>query len=1003
MENPRAFFRRLAAGSPDDLAEAVLRATGDERRALETTLGAAQLNAIRKLAEGRERSSGQKLGNVVVLHGIMGGELTRIRNGDEDTIWVSLWRLFCGQFAELALNEQTGLSPQDVRASGILLRYYAKQLVSLARDWNVRPFYFDWRSDIRTTAQALRQSLDAWFGPDGQAHLVAHSMGGLVARCFAATYPDRWRTLAGRLVMLGTPNYGSFAIPRLLFGNNSVLQLIDKIDFHHSLEDLLRVAATFPSTYQMLPSPDRLPGLERLFKAATYTQTPVLQRALDDARAFQRQIAPVVDPRRMVYLAGYNCSTPNEIADYEKLAADAGYRFSLHGDGTVPHNLGLLDGVKTYFTDCDHQSLPANDDILGAMTSLLTTGAAPEGSKLLSTLPLPTEAPAAPPRESAKRLAAISHLVAVSVRLRGGEPPAALSPDDGALADLLLGVEPEQATPNQQIRTVRIHIVEMPIEALEANASPDRLPIEAIAVGHYDRVAPTGAERDLDQSLSADLPLTRLHERGVLRGALGEQFLLPDPRAGHERGLLVAAGMGRPGTFGSAELSVLVRELSLTASQLGRKHLATVLIGASSNNLTVQDAARAWVEGLQRAAVASGLEAVTFAVLPSEKTKPRLTAALFAEAARLRAGNAPLALDLSTLDPPSAQVEAEPEREPAAARLSMEFSGGVCIYSALSDGASLAEREIRIHPRRIAELNQRLRQESDPNRRLALGRFLLDFLFPRDLLGGLAGDAPVVLALNNAAARIHWELAAQAGADSPVGLLRGLTRQLRTQFAPAPEPVIGSNRALRVLLVADGATEHGLPGAQREARALADLFAARGIECRALLGPSEATALNVLLAIHDEPPFDVLHYAGHCVFREDDPASSGFLFSNGDVLNPGDLGRIDRVPRFVFANACESGALPEQSAALAPSFAETFFTKGVGNFVCTAWPVEDDAAVTFSRTLYETLLGPAAAPAPMWRAMRRARQAIAHSACWAAYQHYGDPYFRLLREPLTQP
>ncbi len=294
-------------------------------------------------------------------------------------------------------------------------------------------------------------------------------------------------------------------------------------------------------------------------------------------------------------------------------------------------------------------------------------------------------------------------------------------------------------------------------------------------------------------------------------------------------------------------------------------------------------------------------------------------------------------------------------------------------------------------------MNQRLREERDAARRLELGRFLLDFLFPRDLLGGLAGDAPVVLALNNAAARIPWELAAQSGADSAVGLSRGLTRQLRSVFAPAPEAVAAGNRALRVLLVADGVKERLLPGAQREARALMDLFAAQRIDCHALLGPTEATALNVLLAIHEEPPFDVLHYAGHCVFRESDPAASGFLFSGGDVLSAGDLGRIDRVPGFVFANACESGARPEASGAMAPSFAETFFAKGVGNFVCTAWPVDDDAALAFSRTLYEAMLGAKASPAPMWRAMREARQAILHVSCWAAYQHYGDPYFRLLR------
>ncbi len=679
METARAFLRRLAAGTPEELAEAVLRATPEQRGALEAALGVDQLDAIRGLAQARERSSAAKLGNVVVLHGIMGGELTRIQNGDEDTIWVSLWHLLCGQFVQLALDPETGLSPCDVRASGILLRYYGKQLVSLAREWNVRPFYFDWRSDLRTTAHALRQSIDAWFGPDAQAHLIAHSMGGLVARCFAALHPEGWRTLGGRLVMLGTPNYGAFAIPRLLAGSNGVLQLIDKIDIGHSLEDLLRVAATFPSTYQMLPSPDRLPGLDRLFDAKTYTQVAVPQRALDDARVFQREIAPIVDPERMVYLAGYNHSTPNAIADYSKLGADAGYRFSLRGDGTVPHNLGLLDGVRTYFVDCDHQSLPGNADILSAMTSILTTGAPPEGTKLLSTLPLLSEENVAPPSSSVRRMAAISHLVSTSARFRDdGRPAAKVSEEDGTLADLLLGVEPASAQPETAAKTLRIHVVETPIEALRRDFATGQAPVDAVAVGHYDRVAPTGAERDLDHALSGDLPLTRLHERGVLRGALGEQFLLPDPRAGHEGGLIIAAGMGRTGAFGAAELSVLARELSLTLGQVGRKHLATVLIGASSNNLTVQEAARAWVAGLSRAASSSRLEAVTFAVLPDEKTKPRLTTALLAEAARLRANNAPLHLDLSSLDAPQAAVEPETEREPAAARLSVEFAGGVC-------------------------------------------------------------------------------------------------------------------------------------------------------------------------------------------------------------------------------------------------------------------------------------------------------------------------------------
>ena len=119
------------------------------------------------------------------------------------------------------------------------------------------------------------------------------------------------------------------------------------------------------------------------------------------------------------------------------------------------------------------------------------------------------------------------------------------------------------------------------------------------------------------------------------------------------------------------------------------------------------------------------------------------------------------------------------------------------------------------------------------------------------------------------------------------------------------------------------------------------------------------------------------------------------------------------MPKFVFSNACESGVLsgPARdlySPGLAPSFAESFFVRGVSNFVCTAWPVDDGAALEFAQC---GLLRPArpaarsagpdakfaaAPPQPMHAAMRQARLKIAgqpHGVrTWGAYQHYGNPY-----------
>ncbi len=96
--------------------------------------------------------------------------------------------------------------------------------------------------------------------------------------------------------------------------------------------------------------------------------------------------------------------------------------------------------------------------------------------------------------------------------------------------------------------------------------------------------------------------------------------------------------------------------------------------------------------------------------------------------------------------------------------------------------------------------------------------------------------------------------------------------------------------------------------------------------------------------------------------------------------------------------------------------------------MCTAWPVDDLAARVFALRLYGQLLGIepaigkarggasahardtviAAGPQAMHRAMHQARLAIMNTPnglrTWGAYQHYGNPYFRLFdAHALTPP
>ena len=116
-----------------------------------------------------------------------------------------------------------------------------------------------------------------------------------------------------------------------------------------------------------------------------------------------------------------------------------------------------------------------------------------------------------------------------------------------------------------------------------------------------------------------------------------------------------------------------------------------------------------------------------------------------------------------------------------------------------------------------------------------------------------------------------------------------------------------------------------------------------------------------------------------------------------------------RIPPFIFSNACESGITPERATArpiaAAPSFAEAFFARGVSNFVCTAWEVDDEAALQFATGLYSELLGLQNGQkvtkgrfSTMAEALRVARSAIFEQergiGTWGAYQHYGMPSYR---------
>ena len=1172
MFDERAFIKQFEAAVAKEMARTLARPTSEQETALRLYLGDSRYKrmhntALQATAARRGLTTPSK-GRVVVIHGIMGAELSNFDSPSSPAsskVWVHYWRIFRGWAERLLLNADGQTSPYDVRATGIMQDYYGELVLELlVRNWDAQSFWFDWRKDIDASARELHTKINGWFGTDTPAHIVAHSMGGVVSQAFIKNHAARWKTMwddksdskgqrGGRLVMLGTPTYGSFIIPQVITGLEQMVRRLAFLDRSHDLRGILDIVNTFPGSYQMLPSPfikrdgdlQWSERMRRLYRSDLYGDLVVPQQHLDSALKFQQKLQYVDDPERMIYVAGYNQKTLSDLRDPSQVASANAYEVTKLGDGRVTHELGIprtqdnkqIENV--FYIDEGHAELPRNSDVIAAMDELLEKGTT-KSSLLKRSIPAGVRgaksrsaAARAVERESyvieqEAEFERFRLMVAPLRWSRGGEPELTVSQEERKVREGLLGspvLEREQAQDDGRLRMsavrkgtdgavgIEIRLVWGGIESIgeerRARASRRRHAeplVDAISVGHYAGAGkPLMAEQKLDEAISRalmgrkygpkdEIPdveklLDLYSDRNIVRGSLGQPFFIPDPRSNNGR-LIVLAGMGEAGRFGAPELTVLARELCWSLGRLGKKHLATVLIGAGQGNLPRDQAVTAWLRGISQAVTSSRhdedwrLKRVTFVEIDPTKVESIEDAIMDFQKRSESAGDIELKIDYRQLD--FTKVKNKPgkegktiyeviedrekkrwkeqkekrkekqkqgakasdeskENDPFPVRITLGLEGKKYRFGAITENASIPEREIPLDPVLVMEANQRLPGLENIGAQQKWGRYMENLLMPKDLRPVFSTPAPVVMTLDASTARIHWEMIAQpdisqpnkeksAGSESRdaqlgyfLGTSRGFTRQLRNTFAPTAEPPPPPSRVLRVLVVADPQAEERLPGAEQEGREVAELFrsfnevwreADNQVEVITLFGPEEATRNEVLFHL-TQNHYDILHYAGHCMFDENEPSASGWLFSKGAVLSANELNRVDHIPKFVFSNACESGITPDRasqrSPSLAPSFAEAFFARGVANFVCTAWLVDDAAAREFALRLYSNLLGVEknkdgeyvrGDPEAMHRAMHRARLEIAKREygvqTWGAYQHYGNPRLRFFdKETLT--
>ena len=249
FEQERALIHRLNSASVPEMIDLLKRPSPADERTLRAHLGDATYDRMHALALQRTTAKRglAKLGNVMVIHGIMGAELTSTRtdSGKKTKVWVSIFQMLLSRFMWFKLQPD-GIHETDDRqslgASGIIQKYYGELTMRLSETWNTAQFYFDWRKDIYRAAVELQERAADAFGRGAPFHIVAHSMGGLVARTFIKQNNDAWKAMqkngakqGGRLIMLGTPNYGSFAVTQIMTGLEGIIRKLDFIDTRNNL------------------------------------------------------------------------------------------------------------------------------------------------------------------------------------------------------------------------------------------------------------------------------------------------------------------------------------------------------------------------------------------------------------------------------------------------------------------------------------------------------------------------------------------------------------------------------------------------------------------------------------------------------------------------------------------------------------------------------------------------------------------------------------------------
>lgn len=944
---------------------------------------------------------------LILVPGIMGTHLSVNNN----TIWLDL-----GEVGKGNIVNMLDASNNNVGHDEIIGNFYEK-IIKYFEDqgYEVRTFGYDWRLSLKIAADKFINVLQDALKKNQPVSVIAHSMGGLVVRDTMRYHPTLWSKYSAltssRIILLGTPWKGAHETLSVFTGHFKRLILLARLDTHHPRKKLMEIFSEFPGIYELLPiNEEPIENISFWNKIAKVNKrfvipSPAMLVHFTNYKTAVKKFNP--DLTNLFYVAGKGEETINGLTIQNSTFGERViYLDTAEGDGTVTWELGIpnqLPPTQLYYADTSHGELANDEKNFKALLDLVTVG---------NTRDLSTTAPVVSDRSIR------SFTTAGNKVLRAHEVKEE-SPNNGP-EDIMRGLLgfPDKKSEWKQAASANIKV------RVKVSHCDLKFSDHPLLLGHFMYDGISHAEAALDYHFGGKL--SQRHNLISYPGRVGDSLILFDPDNQPKGAIIV--GLGEQEKFTpyflrkTIEAAVInyffhLRDNTSNNSEADtkphRNSISSLCIGSGYGRLSIEDSLLAILTGISQAneyiytqnrdyciheievieLYDHIAQNVYFQLKQLEKLQNNFNKINFSlhpkiehkEGARKKIQYSSETQWWHHLT--TRQIEKDDKKIP------------YLQYTSSSGIARVEEENIFSNKQLIESLLDTMAESKIWDKKYS--KTLFEILVPNQFKDILRNQNNILWKLDRHTAALPWEMFHDYEYDAkPTFVQAGLIRQLYTPDVVSNLRMIHNNNAL---VVGDPIYEDNnfaqLNGAKEEAESVIKLLKSNNFNVIPLVQKYGIEIINELY----NNEYRILHIAGHGDVT-DDPNETGVILDKGKRITTSMIKNFSRIPELVFVNCCWSGAMDTKKEGLYKKrykFAANIGTQlieiGVKAVVVAGWPVNDGAAKLFAETFYKALL----LGYTFGDAVKKARYDCYSfygqgNNTWAAYQCYGDPFYKLI-------